>query len=58
MLCVEIQKGKLTASEIARNYREMSDQDHEMDVLVELVKVGRADEVADALSKLYDEENR
>jgi hypothetical protein len=55
---VEIQKDRLSAREIARNYREITESEtpHWVDILVELEKKGLTQDVADELSKLYSEE--
>jgi hypothetical protein len=54
LLCVEIQKDKLTSREIARNFREMTfeDPDHWADVVVELEKKNLVEEVSKELSDL------
>lgn len=59
-LCVEIQKDKLTAREIASNYRELNDPElgHWVDVLVEIYNKGLLEAVSVELSKLREKENK
>lgn len=57
MLCVEIQKQKMTRREVARAYREFSIPDgHFADVMVEIQKHYGLEETAEELNKLYTEE--
>lgn len=61
LLCVEVQKGKLTSLEIARNYYEMKldeDPEHWADLVAEIAKIGKLDEVSKALSDLNKGEVR
>lgn len=56
LLCVEIQKDRLSVRDIARNFYEMnSEEGHWVDVVVELEKKGLTEEVANELNKLYTE---
>lgn len=54
ILCIHIQKDKLTPREIAKNFREMTfdDPDHWADVLAELEKKDLTYEVSKELSDL------
>lgn len=60
MLCVEIQKERLTPLEIARNFREMTfeDPDHWVEVLGELEKKQLVEKVSKELSDLDKGEKR
>lgn len=60
LLCVEIQKDKLTPREIARNFREMTfeDPDHWINVLAELEKKQLVEQVSKELSDLNKGEVR
>lgn len=56
ILCVEIQKGKMTHREIARAYAEADALDgHWVEVLNTIAEHSDADAVARELSKVYDE---
>lgn len=55
LLCVEIQKDKMTAMEIARAWKEMPDDEHWVDVLAEIIKIDKVDAVGDALTELTSE---
>lgn len=56
LLCIDIQKNKLTPKEIAKNYVEMTfDDDHYQDVIIELSKVNLDKEVAKEINKIYTE---
>lgn len=53
LLCVQIQKDKLSVKEIANNFREMSEEDnHWIDVVEEIRKKGLVDEVGEELTKV------
>lgn len=55
ILCIEIQKDRLTPLEIARNFREMAfdDVDHWAEVVAELEKKDLVEKVSKELSDLY-----
>lgn len=55
ILCIEIQKDRLTPLEIARNFREMAfdDVDHWAVVIEELEKKDLVEKVSKELSDLY-----
>jgi hypothetical protein len=55
LLCIDIQKNKLTPKEIARNYIELINDEHYVDVLAEITKLGLDEEVAKELNQLYIE---
>lgn len=54
LLCVEIQKDRLTIREIAKNFREMTfeDQDHWVEVVAELQKKDLVEKVSEEISKI------
>lgn len=53
LLCVEIQKDNLSIREIASNFNELSaDDDHWVDVLVEINKKGIIEEVQLELERM------
>ena len=55
LLCIEIAKGSMTAREIASAYIEISDFEHQTEVMVELSKKGMLEEVSEALTDKFNE---
>lgn len=53
MLCVEIQKGKMTHREIARAYLEANLDGHWVEVLGTIAEYSDADAVAREISQIY-----
>lgn len=56
IICLDIQKDKLTPREIAKNYSELVfEDDHWADVIVEIEKKGLTEKVSKELIKLREE---